>query len=130
MQQFAAAHPAGTMARLALLLFFVFGQRISDIHRLGLEMVRGDSIIFSRHKNRKRKPVTLTLPISEMLQGVLGDLPEGRKTFLVTEQGRPFASTASFGKKFRDWCLARACRIVLCMDEEIFFSAGGRTWLH
>lgn len=122
-QQFAAAHPAGTMARLALLLFIEFGQRISDIHRLGSHMVKGDSITFTQHKNRKHKPVTLTLPISEMLQGVLDDLPEGQKTFLVTGQGQPFASTASFGNKFRDWCLAAGLKDRSAHGLRKYFSA-------
>lgn len=102
--QFAAYHPAGTMARLALLLFCDFGQRISDIHRLGPGMVRDGEVHFTQWKNRNRKPVTLRLPISDEMNLVLSNLPADRKTFLVTDYGRPFASVNAFGNKFRDWC--------------------------
>ncbi len=101
---FEAKHPTGTMARLALLLFVEFGQRISDIHRLGPAMMKNGAITFTQHKNRRRKPVTLTLPVSDRLQRVLDSLPAGRTTFLVNERGQPFASTAAFGNRFRDWC--------------------------
>ncbi len=102
--KFEAAHPAGSMARLALMLFTEFGQRISDIHRLGPEMVQAGNITFTQWKNRRRKPVTLTLPISAELEAVLKTVPPERRTFLVNDWGRPFASTAAFGNKFRDWC--------------------------
>lgn len=84
------------MARLALLLFCEFGQRISDIHRLGPEMVRDGEMHFTQWKNRNRKPVTLRLLIS--------DVPVDRKTFLATDYGRPFTSMNAFGNKFRDSC--------------------------
>ena len=101
---FEAKHPTGTMARLALMLFVEFGQRISDVHRLGPPMMKDGALTFTQHKNRNRKPVTLTLPVSERLRAVLEALPEGRRTFLVNEHGKPFASTAVFGNRFRDWC--------------------------
>ncbi len=101
---FEARHPVGTSARLALMLFTEFGQRISDIHRIGPKDVRGGALVFTQHKNRNRKPVTLTLPISERLIEVLQMTPHGSETFLLNDFGRPFASTAAFGNKFRDWC--------------------------
>lgn len=102
--RFEAAHPAGSMARLALQLFTEFGQRISDVHRLGPAMLEGGDITFIQWKNRRRRPVTLTLPISNERAAVLRGLPADRETFLVNEWGRPFASTAAFGNRFRDWC--------------------------
>lgn len=103
--KFKAAHPEGSMARLALRLFLEFGQRISDIHRLGPAMVKDGAITFTQWKNRRRKPVTLTLPISDELHAILRTLPADRETFIVNAWGRPFASTASFGNRFHDWCV-------------------------
>jgi len=105
-EKFKAAFPAGTMGRLALMLFMELGQRISDIHRLGPSMVKDGAITFTQWKNRRHKPITLTLPISEDLRAVLAALPQDRQTFLVSDRGRPFASTAAFGNRFRDWCRA------------------------
>jgi integrase len=103
-ERFEDCHPVGTMARLALVLFTEFGQRISDIHRLGPPMVDAGTITFTQWKNRNRNPVTLTLPMSDALVAALAATPHGDETFLVTAYGRPFASTAAFGNKFRDWC--------------------------
>lgn len=103
-EQFEARHPMGSMARLALVLFTEFGQRISDVHRLGPPMVESGTITFTQWKNRNRNPVTLTLPLSDALQDALAVTAHGAETFLVTEYGRAFASTAAFGNKFRDWC--------------------------
>ncbi|MFG1478947.1 tyrosine-type recombinase/integrase [Xanthobacter sp. V4C-4] len=103
-EKFEAAHPSGSMARLALLLFIEFGQRISDIHRLGPSSVENGKITFTQWKNRRRKPVTLTLPISDGVAEVLRRLPPEQETFLVNEWGRPFSSAASFGNRSRDWC--------------------------
>ena len=102
--KFETAHPVGSMARLALVLFTEFGQRISDVHRLGPPMVDGDTITFTQFKNRKRKPVTLTLPLSDAVAHALEVTPHGAETFLVNDYGRPFASTKAFGNKFHDWC--------------------------
>lgn len=103
-ERFEARHPVGSMARLALVLFTEFGQRISDVHRLGPRMVEDGVITFTQWKNRNRNPVTLTLPLSDALKGALAATVHGTETFLVTDYGRPFASTAAFGNKFRDWC--------------------------
>ncbi|MBS7534239.1 tyrosine-type recombinase/integrase [Ancylobacter sonchi] len=102
--RFRRTHPPGTMAHLALLLFLELGQRISDIHRLGADMVHDDSITFTQWKNRQRKPVTLTLPIGAELLAALAGVPNERKTFLVNDHGRPFPSANSFGNQFRIWC--------------------------
>jgi integrase len=103
-ERFEARHPMGSMARLALILFTEFGQRISDVHRLGPRMVEDGVITFTQWKNRNRNPVTLTLPLSDALKAALAVTVHGTETFLVTDYGRPFASTAAFGNKFRDWC--------------------------
>jgi len=105
-RKFEEAHPIGTKARLALMLFTELGQRISDVHRLGWSMFDGDELTFRQHKNRNRRPVDLTLIFPEHLRAVLNQTPHGTETFLVNDFGVPFASTAAFGNKFRDWCRA------------------------
>ncbi|OZA80896.1 MAG: hypothetical protein B7X76_08355, partial [Azorhizobium sp. 39-67-5] len=105
-ENFKSAFPSGTMGRLALMLFMELGQRISDVHRLGPSMMKDGAITFTQWKNRRRNPITLTLPISEDLRAVLTAIPPDQETFLVNDWGRPFASTAAFGNKFRDWCRA------------------------
>jgi integrase len=103
---FEAKHPLGTMARLALILFTSTGQRISDVVRLGPNMVKDGVITFTQAKNAGRRPVDLSLPITPELAHALACTPHGETAWLVNEWGRPFASVTAFGNKFRDWCRA------------------------
>ena len=111
--QFAARHARGTMARLALALFLFTGQRRSDVIRFGRQHIRQrldpqtgltiPKLLFTQHKNRGRKPVTLELPVLEALQAAIDEGPAGHLTFLVTASGKPF-SPAGFGNRMRAWC--------------------------
>ncbi|MGB2709877.1 MAG: tyrosine-type recombinase/integrase [Conexibacter sp.] len=100
---FEECHPIGTRARLALALLLFTGQRRSDVVMLGKQHVRNGSLRFTQHKNRKRKPVTLEIPIMPELQRVIDSSSSGDLTFLVTEFGRPFTA-AGFGNAFRKRC--------------------------
>lgn len=104
--RFKEKHPLGSMARLALVLFEEFGQRISDVYRLGPPMVDGDVITFVQTKNSRRNPVTLSLPIPLAVREALDATPHGTTTWLVNDYGHSFASVNAFGNKFRDWCRA------------------------
>jgi integrase len=53
--------------------------------------------------NRRRKPVSLELPILPELQQILDASPVGDLTFLVSDHGKPFA-VAGFGNWFRQKC--------------------------
>ena len=93
----------GSKARLAFALLFYTGQRRSDIVRFGRQHLRNGKINFTQHKNRNRKPISLSIPIVRALQEIIGKSPCGDLTFLVTDFGRPFTS-CGFGNKFRYWC--------------------------
>ncbi|WP_375782855.1 tyrosine-type recombinase/integrase [Bradyrhizobium sp. Pha-3] len=122
-EQYVERHPPGTKAYLALWLFLLFGQRISDVAKFGRQHIRkpehiaaklreihaGRWLAFRQHKNRNRSPVDLVVPILAQLEdvlavskkaGVLGDL-----TFLETSFGKPF-TVKGLGNWFETQCLA------------------------
>jgi integrase len=116
--QYIARHPPGTKAHLAMMLFLLLGQRISDISKIGRPHIRrpehvaprlrqihqGRWIAFRQHKNRAKKPVDLVIPILAQLEVVLEGSPIGRMAFLETEHKRPF-TTKGLGNWFGDRCL-------------------------
>ena len=102
-EQFEERHPIGTRARLAYALIFHTGQRRSDVVLLGRQHVHQGCLRFTQQKNRRRKPVSLELPILAELQRVLSASELGELTFLVNDIGRPF-TVAGFGNWFRDRC--------------------------
>jgi integrase len=97
-------HPVGTRARLALALLLYTGQRRSDVVLLGRQHLKDGWLKFTQFKNRNRNPIKVELPIIPALQAILDASPCGDLTFLVTQYGKPFRSSNSFGNKFRDWC--------------------------
>lgn len=102
-RQFEDRHPVGTKARLALALLLYTAQRRSDVVRLGSGNIRAGRITIRQHKNRNRKPITVSFPVPAELQRILATSPTGDLTFLATEYGKPF-SAAGFGNWFRDRC--------------------------
>ena len=101
-EQFNAAHPIGTKARLALDLLLYTGQRGSDVSLFGRQHVSGGWLRFTQQKNRNRNPVTLQLPLLPVLRA-LDASATGDLVFLVTEWGKPF-SRKGFGQWFRKQC--------------------------
>lgn len=101
--QFEERHKVGTKARLALALLLYTGQRRSDIIQFGRQHVTNGALKFTQFKGRKKKPVTLELPIHPTLQKVIDASPCGDMTFLVNEFKRGFTA-AGFGNWFRDRC--------------------------
>jgi integrase len=97
--QFAAYHPIGGKARLALELLLSTGQRRSDVVRMGWQHIQGDCIAVRQEKTS----TPLLIPIDEPLAAVLAVLPRTNMTFLVTEFGKPF-SPPGFGNWFRERC--------------------------
>ena len=116
-EQFKERHPVGTKAYLALHLILLSGQRRSDVVKFGKQHVRkaehmparlrqlhgGRWLNFTQFKGRKKKPVTLTIPILPKLEQVISESPCGEMTFLVTSFKKPFTA-AGFGNWFRDRC--------------------------
>lgn len=116
-RQFEARHAIGTKARLALALLLYLGQRRGDTVKFGRQHVRnsdqvseelrdlhpGRWLAFTQQKNRKKKPVTLWLPILPELEDIMAASPLGDLTFLVNAFGNGFTE-AGFGNWFRDRC--------------------------
>jgi integrase len=115
-RQFATRHPIGTKAYLALSLLLFTGQRRSDIVQFGrqhlgdglyapegaTDLWPGQWLNFTQFKNRKRKPVRLSIPFLPQLEEAIATTC-GELTFLVTSFGKPF-TRAGFGNWFRDRC--------------------------
>jgi integrase len=97
--QFAARHPIGSKARLALELTLSTGQRRSDVVRMGWQHVQGDCIAVRQEKTDE----PLLIPIDAELAPVLAVTTRTNLTFLLTEFGKPFTA-AGFGNWFRDRC--------------------------
>jgi integrase len=111
-------HPAGSKAHLALMLFLMTGQRLSDVARLGRPHIRraehitpamrqihpGRWLAFRQHKNRKRKPVDLVIPILPQLEAALAASITGDLTFLETAFKRPY-TTKGLGNWFERRCI-------------------------
>jgi integrase/recombinase XerD len=73
------------------------------------------------HKTLRTTGKQLTIRIMPELQAALDATPkearaEGVLMFLVNDYRRPFASSAAFGNKFADWCVAAGLKSVLCDD--------------
>lgn len=99
--QFKAHHALGTKARLALEIILWTGQRRGDARLFGPRHIVRGKINFTASKN----DADLWLPISPDLRAAIDAMPSvGISTYLVTDYGKPFSSSASFGNKFRDWC--------------------------
>jgi len=101
--KFEARHPVGTMARLALALMLYTSQRRSDAVLFGPEHVVDGWLRFTQQKNRRRKAITLALPIVQPLADVLTATPTVGPTFLSTEFKKPFSENG-FGNWFRKRC--------------------------
>jgi len=52
---------------------------------------------------RKRKPITLSIPVRPELKAIIDATPSGSLTFLVTAFGKPFTANG-FGNWFRERC--------------------------
>ncbi len=103
-EAFEAKHPVGGMARLALALLLYTGQRRSDIVRMGPGNVKNGWLTFTQFKGRKRKPITLAIPVIPELRNIIDKTPGTGEAFLMNELKRPFTA-AGFGNWFHDRCV-------------------------
>ncbi|MBE1297149.1 MAG: site-specific integrase [Rhodobacteraceae bacterium] len=110
---FLKRHGPGTMARRWFLLANDTAGRIGDTHLLGPrnEVFRGDGQIISWQPGKKgSQPVEV--PMSGQLMLELAGLPADASAYLLTEQGKPFASPGSLGNRVRKWIVeAGLCTI-------------------
>jgi site-specific recombinase XerD len=116
-RQFMVRHPIGTKAHLALGLLLFTGQRRSDVVEFGRQHIRnpedvapmlrklhpGRWLRFTQRKNRRRKPIDLTIPIQPVLEDIIAASPCGDLTFLVTQFGKGFTNNG-FGSWFKKRC--------------------------
>jgi len=130
------------IARLALALLLYTAQRRSDVVLFGRQHVRNGKLQFTQQKNRRKSPVTLSIPVLPALQEIIDASPCGDLTFLVTEFGKGFTANG-FGNRMRKWCdeaglplcsahglrKAAAARLAElgCTEEEIKAVTGHRT---
>jgi integrase len=144
-EQFRARHEIGSRARLAIELMLCVAARRGDAIALGRRHLRNGVLTFIQQKNRRRKPMTVEVPISPELQVALDACPSAPEAlpFLTNEWNRPFSEKA-FNTQFRKWCdeaglpqscrphgLRKAgCRIMAesdCSPHEIMSVSGHRT---
>jgi len=104
MKQFRSTHPIGTVPHLALTLFMFTACRIDDVVKLGRgnETLR-DGIASLSWTPGKRGSAPVTVPIMPPLERALAARKVVGTTYLLTKLGRPYASGAAFGNKFRRW---------------------------
>jgi integrase len=107
-EQYEAAHPIGTKARLALALALYTCQRRSDVIKMGRQHVRDGVLTVRQEKTR----IVLDIPVHGKLREIIDATPGEHLTFLVTRSGKPFGGS-DFSDQFRMWCnqagLPRAC---------------------
>lgn len=104
--KFREKHPLGTMAHVALSLFAFLACRIGDAPHLGPHNeVPRDGIASLHWQPAKRGSAPVTVPILPPLARALEARPMRGPTYLLTAYGKPFASPAAFGNKFRGWVI-------------------------
>ncbi|HEY7300600.1 MAG TPA: tyrosine-type recombinase/integrase [Xanthobacteraceae bacterium] len=103
-ETFEKRHPVGSKARLAMTLMLYTGCRRGDAVLLAPQNIKRGFLTYTQQKNRRRKPITLTIPVHPKLARIIEATPTvGLTTFLVTNFGKPFTA-AGFGNWMRDRC--------------------------
>lgn len=112
-EKFESAHAIGTRARLAMGLLLYAAQRLSDVIRFGKNNVKVRDgvrwLVFTQHKNRRRHPVSLEIPIRpELWELITAAKREDAETFLVSDTGRSYVNGngRGFSRDFADACIA------------------------
>jgi integrase len=82
------------------------GCRVSDALVLGRQHVRNGLLSYVQHKNRNRRPVSLTIPVHSELARIIAATPASNMTFLASGWGKPFKSAASLSGWMRRQCKA------------------------
>jgi integrase len=100
---FEAKHPIGSKARLAFALMLYTGCRRADAAVLGRQHIKNGFLTYTQNKNRKRKPVTLTIPVVPELHAVIDATPSGHLTFIVNRSGQPY-TPHGFGIWMKQCC--------------------------
>ena len=101
-RRFWECHKVGTRARLAMDILLFTGMRSSDAVLFGRQHVRKG---WGHYRSQKTR-IEVDFPMLAPLSASIDAAPTGDLTFLITEYGRPFSSSASFGNWFRKQCTA------------------------
>lgn len=110
-RQYEGFHAIGTKARLALAILAFTGIRVSDLCQIGRQHAKNGWLEKPQHKNRKRAPKMIAVPILPDLQAIIDRSPTGDLTYLVREDGFPF-TIKGMANKIKDWC--RAAKLPHC----------------
>jgi integrase len=102
-EQYRAAHPVGTMARLALEIGAGTALRREDAVGLDRQHLRNGEITIRPAKTRNTTGIEVVIPVQQELQEVLDIVPADRLTWIVNERGASYTPDA-FGNQFRRWC--------------------------
>lgn len=105
-EKFKETHKPGSEAHFCLTLLLFTGCRIGDAAILGKE----HETTFAGHKCLKWQPgkrgsAQVTVPIMAPLQEAIDRTDRFRRTYLLTEYGRSFASGDSLSARFKKWCV-------------------------
>jgi len=93
--QFERCHPVGTRERLAYEIMNRLGLRRADVRRLGPEHVVNGMLRFQPRKTARTTSVWLDQPMDRELARIIAATKvTGAKTFLVNQQGEPFAKSS------------------------------------
>ncbi|MBP1804664.1 hypothetical protein [Rubellimicrobium aerolatum] len=104
--QFLRHHGTGTMARRWFYLAKNMAGRIGDTHVIGPKQIKlkdGHASLAWQPRKKGSKPVEV--PVMTELAQELNVGPSHPEAFLLTEYGRPFASSGALGNKIRDWVI-------------------------
>src|SRR5262245_31952715 len=123
-EQYRNRWPLGSMARLALELLLNVAARRYDVHELGLTHIKDSKLVWRPHKTLRSTGKQLAISITPELRAALDAIPKGIRadgvtTFVVNEHGRQFASAATFGSRFADWCRMAGLQPVKCDDGRV-----------
>jgi integrase/recombinase XerD len=122
--QYRERHAIGTIARVGIELLLNIAARRHDAHVIGLQHIRDGKLVWRPHKTLRTTGKQLSIRIMPELQAALDAVPkrlrkDGVLTFLTNDYGRAFASSAAFGNKFADWCVAAGLKPVACDDGRV-----------
>jgi len=99
-EKYRAAHPLGTMARLALELTLNTAARRCNANKIERDHLKGGRIFVAHAKKNNDASV----PILPTTQAALDALPAAPIRFLIiTQFGKPFTD-AGLGNRMRKWC--------------------------
>lgn len=70
---------------MGLLLYA--GQRLSDVVGFGPHKIKNGWLVFTRYKNRNRKPIRMEIPARPELLDLIDQTATGQETFLTTASG-------------------------------------------